>query len=441
MKRLFRRLGASLGFSAPSDGRPVRELIPILSELRALNGPVGNELYWKLHPADDWSESAGLRALDEATTFPPGETPATDSGALLINGIKRMNPPGTYISKVAKVFDRLSPFARQEAVSLLSYSEAEQSARIYLSLLPKYSEDAANGLDGYLAAATRHRHLAPILFPAVMPYGRLPHMQHPVHRLCYEYLRRADIHVEQLQRWLPQMIQVLNDHDPILRRRSDPVAGELDSEQASQHEQARRTSGLLLDLIGRVPSEAAAQTIATAIENYNDPFVKQYAILAAFRLGDDVRDDHLLAVAKDVECRGPFLVSLREINQGHRFPASYLKQELIAESRMVDWLLFPTELGDLPQQMELMNAYEVRDRFQDRWLYYIYRFRPKPSQLMDDQWMAGVSGPFPATGPVEFGGGATFSHFEAWESKSPQEHLRNVIADDDTFIELPLSVD
>ena len=100
---------------------------------------------------------------------------------------------------------------------------------------------------------------------------------------------------------------------------------------------------------------------------------------------------------------------------------------------MVHWLTFPTELAAVPDEIELMKVVEVEttDGPAD---YYLYRFRTfAPHWAADDGWMAGIAGPF-SKGQLSTYGSDTFSSFEAWDAKTPEEHMQDIT---DTVDQIP----
>ncbi len=60
--------------------------------------------------------------------------------------------------------------------------------------------------------------------------------------------------------------------------------------------------------------------------------------------------------------------------------------------------------------------------------YYLFRFRTHPPHwAAKDGWTAGVSGPFLGkNSPSTESYGDTFSSFEEWDSKQPDEHVGNI---------------
>jgi len=96
---------------------------------------------------------------------------------------------------------------------------------------------------------------------------------------------------------------------------------------------------------------------------------------------------------------------------------------------MVRWLVYPTELGRVPDQIELKKVVSVDAGGTDGVLdYYLFRFRTLPPHwAAKNGWMAGVAGPFlQKDGPTTEAQGDTFSEFERWDSRTPEEHVGDV---------------
>jgi hypothetical protein len=60
--------------------------------------------------------------------------------------------------------------------------------------------------------------------------------------------------------------------------------------------------------------------------------------------------------------------------------------------------------------------------------YFLFRFRTHPPHwAAKDGWMAGVSGPFRRSDqPTTEALGETFSSFDPWDSKKPEQHVGNI---------------
>ena len=93
---------------------------------------------------------------------------------------------------------------------------------------------------------------------------------------------------------------------------------------------------------------------------------------------------------------------------------------------MVHWLVYPTELARVPDEIELMHTIPVNEGNEDTAAeYYLFRFRTfEPHWAAKDGWMVGWVGPFLLKNvPTIDGDGQTFSEFTPWDSKTPDEHI------------------
>jgi hypothetical protein len=120
---------------------------------------------------------------------------------------------------------------------------------------------------------------------------------------------------------------------------------------------------------------------------------------------------------------------LEKLDQSPLFPQEHKAQGAFAESDMVNRLVFSTELGRVPDEIELMAVVPVDTETEAGFLdHYVFRFcTHEPHWAAKDGWVAGVSGPFlrkHAPSTISLGG--TFSSFVSWESKTPEEHVGDI---------------
>ena len=107
------------------------------------------------------------------------------------------------------------------------------------------------------------------------------------------------------------------------------------------------------------------------------------------------------------------------------FPERFLTREALAEANLCAWLNHPNELGAIPDEIEWMAVAPVRGGTFDGLTYHVFRYRMHPPHwAADDGWMAGVAGPYPLEGPPIAAAPGTFSRFEAWDKRTPEEHVR-----------------
>jgi hypothetical protein len=190
--------------------------------------------------------------------------------------------------------------------------------------------------------------------------------------------------------------------------------------------ETRSLAGLVTDVLGHTQTSRADEYLAEAL-SYRDPRIKAFAVIGLLRHGKAVEAADILAIASDAENRNMFYRGLKEIKRESLFPPNYRNQASFAESDMVGWLTYPTELGRAPDEIELMAI--VPGKSSDGPTnYYLFRFRTRePHWSAKDGWMAGVSGPFlTADEPTTESNGDTFSSFTPWDSKTPAEHVASV---------------
>ena len=106
-----------------------------------------------------------------------------------------------------------------------------------------------------------------------------------------------------------------------------------------------------------------------------------------------VSEATILQIASNSSLRLALYKTLLEYNKADLFPAQYFSQEKGAESFLVNWLEFPTELGASPSEIQYVTAIAIQDK--DLPAYYVFRFRIlAPHWASEYDWMLGVAGPY-----------------------------------------------
>lgn len=186
--------------------------------------------------------------------------------------------------------------------------------------------------------------------------------------------------------------------------------------------------GLALDLLGHLGRTQEATSVLRTGEQLADPRPRMFAALSLLRLGESPSPSALKAVAADPETRNILFDRLVSLGKTHLFPKSEMTQAKLAESEMVNWLIFPTELGRAPDEIELMQTIERDLGDHGVFVYYIFRFKTHaPHWSAEDGWTAGVAGPFRRDDfPTTTSWGDTFSTFTKWNDFAPEEHLASI---------------
>jgi hypothetical protein len=144
-------------------------------------------------------------------------------------------------------------------------------------------------------------------------------------------------------------------------------------------------------------------------------------VAEAIGAGREPAESDLRQFAGDRRTRQVLHDLLSQVGKLHLFPGEFRTWDAMAEADMVGWLNHPNELGGPPHEIELMKKVPAPGAEGD---YFVFRYRmSEPHWAAKDGWMTGVAGPYDlAAEPVPYGRG-TFSRFEAYDSRTPEEHV------------------
>ncbi|MBE6584949.1 MAG: hypothetical protein E7645_00300 [Ruminococcaceae bacterium] len=141
-----------------------------------------------------------------------------------------------------------------------------------------------------------------------------------------------------------------------------------------------------------------------------------YAVRSLLKAGKSVPDEALAALAADLEYASMTYSLLEQYGMLKRFPSAYAEKEYLAQSTMIRWLVYPTELGEMPEEIEYLGQVKKKE------LYYIFRFKSHSDNLEDarkGQWLIGWAS--------EEGG--TFSNFDVYaefEQRTVEKTLKYI---------------
>jgi hypothetical protein len=192
---------------------------------------------------------------------------------------------------------------------------------------------------------------------------------------------------------------------------------------------ARTEAEVLWDLLGFTGRTDEAVALLRRAEGLPDPLMKLWTGVSLLRVGQPLGTGSAAVISADAETRNLFFDKLGELHRGELFPRAERTQKKFAESEMVHWLVYPTELARAPDHIELMKTVDADLGPDDgRATYYLFRFKTDPpDDFAKDGWMAGVAGPFlRKDAPTTVSQGDTFSTFAAWDSATPEQHLQQV---------------
>lgn len=185
---------------------------------------------------------------------------------------------------------------------------------------------------------------------------------------------------------------------------------------AEKYHYLRHRLCMLLDLAGRLKHPKLPALISGLLD-FADPRIVTFAALALLRQGQNVGKTPLNVASRCHETRAILFQELRAMGMEQRFPEKWRTWEAFAAAQMVEWLLYPAELGREPDELELAYTHWLDKR--RKVVAYVWKFR-----VADEPWLAGVSGPHQLRGePHPVNGGMTFSCFDEWTSATPVAHL------------------
>jgi hypothetical protein len=403
--------------------RSIREIEAVITDLRSGDAKIREQAADRLSELEKRAlpVPAGLLALRSAAGSFPVARGLDDGGTLLVSAAAE-HPSDEYAPVVVQNFRTYSPNARFWALRLLANApDRELGARSILELLRKDTA-ICEGLDVSQALSPMVARGAKSLFPEILGYLRNERLGMSVAYLTFEALSKDGVSSETLKPFSEPLLALY------LRRRGLLVPKQHTEGHRWMWEEgyleARDDAGLLLDLFGYVPSDRARQELLRATTEYVDPKLLTFAGVSLVRLGESVTPNLLERAASSPETRNTLHKMLGALNRPELFPRRYRTQEALAESEMVNWLVYPTELGQVPDEIELMKVVTAGDPGEEQ-DYYVYRFRMhEPHWAAKDGWMAGVAGAFAhGVQPTTEAQGDTFSSFAAWGSKTPEEHV------------------
>jgi hypothetical protein len=168
--------------------------------------------------------------------------------------------------------------------------------------------------------------------------------------------------------------------------------------------------------------------LLSALVDFHDPVLLSWASVAALYLNLPVPTEIIERVAASDEARKPFYSMLQKFNRTDIFPEHYRTKAAFAQSDLVNWLIYPTELGHVPDVIELTHLITVETENEPQ-EWFLIRFQSSQYSIRNEDgsplWLAGWYGPYPADASPDdiFSSGGSFSNFDRWDQKAPQDHI------------------
>lgn len=203
-----------------------------------------------------------------------------------------------------------------------------------------------------------------------------------------------------------------------------PITAHLTAELKRYLDQNQLTADCVnnLELMADVCRYFADGTIVVLLQEvlkrgYNN--INYYAADTLLSLEQNVPPEIIVALAQNLEYANLTYALLIKYGKQNLFPKECSAPEYLAKSDMVHWLMYPTELGKAPDEIEYIGkiAYLFKKE-----VYYVFKYRSNSDTLDDNlknKWLIGWSS--------EDGG--TFSNFDEYalyEKNTVDATLKNI---------------
>jgi hypothetical protein len=166
-------------------------------------------------------------------------------------------------------------------------------------------------------------------------------------------------------------------------------------------------------------------TMAGGHRSYDELAARIEPVVRGLSAGADPDPADLERFARDPATRKVLYEALEFHGKLALLPPAYRTGEAMAEADLVLWLNHPNELGSVPDDIELMTTLAVPAQGFEGQRYFLFRYRTNPPHWAATKgWLAGVAGPYAIEGQPSPGARGTFSRFEPYDSRSPEEHVR-----------------
>jgi hypothetical protein len=376
---------------------------------------------WEEARTPSWaiSEAEALAILHAAQTvaFPLPEHEWEDGFSDLLTSLWR-SPYASLTGSVGRVYPTLRDARRRCALlTLLGVISTREAAQMFMTCVRNYGwPDGVH--DRLIEEMEKLMAFGDVMLPdVVLTAGQLAKY---VGEAVLGALARGSLKMEEVG----DRIEALAPHTLTSLERVLKSAAKHQNKPgiawrfAERYASVRHQTCILLDLAGHLREPRLSAALHEAAR-FKDPRIVTYAALGLLRRGEVVGKQILNTAARSHETRDALFDGLSAMRLQHRFPQRWRTWEAFAAANMVEWLLYPAELGREPDDLRLEHV-EWLDR-RGKTAVFVWKFRVK-----GDPWMSGVSGPHTLRGkPKPVDGPLTFSRFDAWKTATPREHLEN----------------
>jgi hypothetical protein len=365
----------------------------------------------------------GKTALREASKrFPKRKLELHSSQTDLIN-FAATNLSNEYPAIIKECYKKYDSRAKSAALNILASLNNPSTIHDFLDLMSSCNDkDTIDYLP--LTPFEKNKAAAKIVFPDLFKFYRNNKFQWPILSLALKYLQDSMLNPNLISQYSDTILMNYQSIKQKLIGFEKPKG--LNWIWEDGYLEYREDAGLLLDILGYFISPEISKELQSSIK-LPDPKLKMFALLSCLRQNLSYDNSEIVKIAEAPEVRNALYDHLKISGKLELFPKQFANQKYFAESDMVNWLVYPTELGRSPDEIVLAKkvSIEYSDAIVD---YYVFKFRTLPPHwAADNGWTAGVAGGYiRSEEPTTQSQGSTFSSFEAFDSKTPEKHVEAI---------------
>ena len=166
-------------------------------------------------------------------------------------------------------------------------------------------------------------------------------------------------------------------------------------------EEIREAIELAADTARLLMNDAIASCLADCLR-LEDGGIRYFALASLLPTERPVPDEAITALAHDPVYADMTHALLQQHGMLERFPKELCDPVYLAKSDLIHWLTYPTELGQVPDQIEYLGQIKKKE------IYHVFRYLSYSDTLDDEtrgKWLIGWSNDE----------GGTFSNFDLYE--------------------------
>lgn len=129
------------------------------------------------------------------------------------------------------------------------------------------------------------------------------------------------------------------------------------------------------DVCGYFMSDSLVDALYQALKLKRNS-INYFAARTLLSFGADVPEETISLLANDLVYADNTYSMLKMLGKESLFPQELANVEYLAKSNMVNWLVYPTELGKAPDEIEYLGNVEVKKE-----IFHIFRFRSDSDNL------------------------------------------------------------